>query len=269
MVSEGWNSSMISRYSIHQLLHLISWEHFFYTWNVKSGTEEAGRLKQEALQLLDSLNEKLSVHYLCQMFDAQSLGDDILLHDCRIPFLRQQIPNSEGYCLCVSDFVSHQHNRVGIFATSVSQLEVVPGTLASAQTFNSHDPYASLLLQTLSDRLAEAAAERLQQQVAATEGWDTRHIIRPAVGYPMIPDMSINFLLDNLCDLSQIGIRLTENGMMRPHASVSGFILTHPQAHYFAVGPISEEQLIDYASRRGFTIDEMKKYVETVVSPSN
>jgi len=263
MVSEEWNSCMISRYSIHQLLHLISWEHFFYTWNVKSGSEEANRLQEEALQVLESMNEKLSVHYLCQMYDAQSHGDDILLHDCRIPFLRQQIPNSEGYCLCVSDFVSQQHHRVGIFATSVSQVEDVSITL------NSHDPYTSLLLQTLSDRLAEAAAERLQQEVAQKEGWNSRHIIRPAVGYPMIPDMSINFLLDNLCDLSQIGIRLTENGMMQPHASVSGFIMTHPQAHYFAVGPINEEQLADYASRRGFPIQTMKKYVETVVSPSN
>ena len=259
MVFEEWNSSMISRYTVDQLLDTISWEHFFYTWNVKSGTEEADRLKCEALQLLDALHDRLLVQYLYQLFDAQPMGDDIMLHDCRIPFLRQQIPNSQGYCLCISDFVRPLHDCVGIFATSVRQ----------QSDFSSDDPYTSLLLQTLSDRLAEAAAERLQEQVATTEGWDTRHIIRPAVGYPMIPDMSINFLLNDLCDLSRIGIRLTENGMMRPHASVSGFIMTHPQAQYFAVGPISEEQLADYAIRRGFSIDRMKKYVEAVVSSSN
>ena len=233
MVFEEWNSSMISRYTVDQLLDTISWEHFFYTWNVQSGTEEADCLKHEALQLLDALHDRLLVQYLYQLFDAQPMGDDIMLHDCRIPFLRQQIPNSQGYCLCISDFVRPLHDCVGIFATSVRQ----------QSDFSSDDPYTSLLLQTLSDRLAEAAAERLQEQVATTEGWDTRHIIRPAVGYPMIPDMSINFLLNDLCDLSRIGIRLTENGMMRPHASVSGFIMTHPQAQYFAVGPISEEQL--------------------------
>lgn len=255
MVSEEWNWSMISRYSLDQLLDSISWEHFFYTWNVKSGTEAAEHLKQEALQLLDSLRNRLSIHYLYRLLDAHSEGDDILLDDFRIPFLRQQIPNSEGYCLCVSDFVRPQGDRVGVFATSVGKLSDVPD-----------DPYTSLLLQTLSDRLAEAAAEHLQQQVAQEEGWNPQDIIRPAVGYPIIPDMSINFLLNELCDLSQIGIRLTENGMMQPHASVSGLIITHPQAHYFAVGPISEEQLADYAHRRGFTLDTMKKYVETAVS---
>lgn len=251
MVSGEWNLSMISRYSVDELLDLISWEHFFFTWDVKSGTEAAERLRQEALQLLDSLRDSLRIHYLLQLFEAQSVDDDILLNGTRIPFLRQQIPNSEGYCLCVSDFVRPQHDKVAVFATSVGQL--------SASSDN--DPYASLLLQTLSDRLAEAAAERLQQQVAQTEGWDMRHIIRPAVGYPMIPDMSINFLLDELCDLGQIGIRLTENGMMRPHASVSGLMMTHPQARYFAVGPVSEEQLIDYARRRQFDLGEMKKYI--------
>ena len=262
MVSGEWNLSMISRYSVDELLDLISWEHFFFTWDVKSGTEAAERLRQEALQLLDSLRDSLRIHYLLQLFEAQSVDDDILLNGTRIPFLRQQIPNSEGYCLCVSDFVRTPHDRVGIFATSVEELSDVPTPVTChLSPVTSHDPYASLLLQTLSDRLAEAATERLQQQVAQTEGWDMRHIIRPAVGYPMIPDMSINFLLDELCDLGQIGIRLTENGMMRPHASVSGLMMTHPQARYFAVGPVSEEQLIDYARRRQFDLGEKKKYI--------
>ena len=251
MVSVEWNWCMISQYRVAELLDLISWEHFFFTWNVKFGTEEAERLKQEALQLLDTWCNQFAVRYLFQMFDARVADDSIFFGDYCIPFLRQQIPNSEGYCLCVSDFVCPQFNRVGVFATSVGPvLDVGPD-----------DPYTSLLLQTLSDRLAEAAAERLQYQVAEEEGWNSRHIIRPAVGYPMIPDMSINFMLDELCDLSQIGIRLTENGMMRPHASVSGFMMHHPQASYFAVGPISEEQLVDYARRRGFDPVEMKKYI--------
>ena len=254
MVSVEWNWSMISQYTIDELIDLISWEHFFYTWNVKSGTDAAAQLKQEALQRMNSLRDSLQVHYLYQMFDACAADDDIMLNDRRIPFLRQQIPNAEGYCLCVSDFVRPQHDRVGIFATSVGQLEDAPND----------DPYASLLLQTLSDRLAEAAAERLQQQVAEAEGWNSQHIIRPAVGYPMIPDMSINFILDELCDLSRIGIQLTENGMMRPHASVSGFVMANPHACYFAVGPISEEQLVDYAQRRGYTTERMRKFIKGV-----
>lgn len=256
---------MISQYTIDELIDLISWEHFFYTWNVKSGTDAAAQLKQEALQRLDSLRDSLHVHYLYQIFEAYAADDDIMLNGHRIPFLRQQIPNSEGYCLCVSDFVRSQQDRVGIFATSVGQLVDPPSTVkCQSSTVNCQDPYASLLLQTLSDRLAEAAAERLQQQVAEAEGWVSRQIIRPAVGYPMIPDMSINFILDELCDLSRIGIQLTENGMMLPHASVSGFVIANPHACYFAVGPISEEQLVDYARRRGYTIERMRKFIKGV-----
>ena len=80
----------------------------------------------------------------------------------------------------------------------------------------------------------------------------------------MIPDMSINFLLNELCDMSRIGIQLTENGMMHPHASVSGFMIANPHACYFAVGPISEEQLADYARRRGYTIERMRKFINAL-----
>ena len=74
--------------------------------------------------------------------------------------------------------------------------------------------------------------------------------IRPAVGYPSMPDTSMNFLIDSLIDMKQIGIRLTESGAMKPHASVSGLMFAHPKAHYFDLGKIGEDQLRDYAPRR-------------------
>ena len=83
--------------------------------------------------------------------------------------------------------------------------------------------------------------------------------IRPAVGYPSLPDQSVNFILDELLDMKQIGITLTENGAMYPHASVCGLIFSHPQSRYFAVGKIGEDQLEDYACRRGKPIEEMRK----------
>ena len=86
--------------------------------------------------------------------------------------------------------------------------------------------------------------------------------IRPAVGYPCLPDISINFLLDELVDFKSIGVALTEHGMMRPHASVSGLMLSLPQARYFSVGKIDEEQLHDYARRRNMPIEELKKYIQ-------
>ena len=85
--------------------------------------------------------------------------------------------------------------------------------------------------------------------------------IRPAVGYPSLPDQSVNFLLDELLDMQQIGIRLTENGMMQPHASVSGLMFAHPASRYFSVGKIDEQQLKDYATRRGLPLDIMRKYL--------
>jgi len=85
--------------------------------------------------------------------------------------------------------------------------------------------------------------------------------IRPAVGYPSLPDQSVNFILNELLDMEQIGITLTENGAMYPHASVCGLMLSHPRSRYFAVGKIDEDQLEDYARRRGRPIDEMRKFL--------
>jgi cobalamin-dependent methionine synthase I len=137
------------------------------------------------------------------------------------------------------------------------------------------DAYRRMLVQTLADRLAEATAERLHEQVrkefwgyAPNEKLSIRQLhneefqgIRPAVGYPSLPDQSVNFILDELLDMAQIGINLTENGMMMPHASVSGLMLAHPASRYFSVGKIDEEQLKDYASRRGMPVEQMRRFL--------
>lgn len=85
--------------------------------------------------------------------------------------------------------------------------------------------------------------------------------IRPAVGYPSMPDTSINFVLDKLLQFKQIGIRLTESGAMKPHASVSGLMIALPEAHYFSIGKIGEDQLQDYAHRRGLPLETMRKFL--------
>jgi cobalamin-dependent methionine synthase I len=132
-----------------------------------------------------------------------------------------------------------------------------------------------MMMQLLADRLAEATAELLHEQVRKTF-WgyapdeqltmddllqERFQGIRPAVGYPSLPDTSVNFLIDSLIDMRQIGIRLTSNGAMKPHASVSGLMLAHPSARYFAVGKIDEEQLSDYARRRGVPVELMRKFL--------
>ena len=233
---------MLGKLDIQSLAPLISWPHFFYTWNVRDNTPEADNLKSEAVAFLEKYIGKCHVNYMLHTYDVIHEGDDIIIQSgdnagLRIPFLRQQIPNSEGYCLCISDFIGEQ---VSLFATSVEPIMIDE---------NIDDVYYSLLAQTLSDRMAEAAAEKIAAGV------------RPAVGYPSIPDMSINFILDQLMDFSKIGVQLTDSGMMMPHASVSGFILDHPKAQYFSVGDISEEQLLDYSQRRGYTYEQTKRFI--------
>ena len=132
-----------------------------------------------------------------------------------------------------------------------------------------------MLVKTLAERLAEAAAEKVHEDIrkkiwgyAPDEKLTKRELlneeyqgIRPAVGYPSLPDISVNFLLDELLDMKQIGISLTENGMMQPHASVCGLMFAHPASRYFSVGKIGTDQLTDYAKRRGVTVDVMRKYL--------
>lgn len=87
--------------------------------------------------------------------------------------------------------------------------------------------------------------------------------IRPAIGYPSLPDTSCNFLIDQLLDMKQVGVRLTETGMMTPHASVSGLMFAHPQARYFELGKIGEDQLADYAHRRGIPVELMRRFLQS------
>ena len=137
------------------------------------------------------------------------------------------------------------------------------------------DPYQKMMMQLLADRLAEAAAEKLHQEVR-THYWGyapdeqlsphelhAEHYqgIRPAVGYPSLPDTSLNFLLDRLLHFSTIGIRLTESGAMKPHASVSGLMLAHKHASYFSIGKIGTDQLTDYARRRGLPLQLMRRFL--------
>ena len=157
-------------------------------------------------------------------------------------------------------------DKVGAFATTVD---------ADIESRYQDDVYQHMLAQVLAERLAESTAERLHADVrkhywgyAPDENLSMTDIlneryqgIRPAVGYPSIPDMSINFILSDLLDMPQIGIHLTESGMMTPHASVSGLMFSHPQATYFDIGKIGEDQFNDYARRRGLPIEVMRRFL--------
>ena len=282
---------MIITYDISELIPYINWPYFFFAWQVKEQSEK-DRLRQEAEAFLQQLEGKYHVYGLFELFDAHSDGDDIVVCKgdrsqesgvSRIPCLRQQQGNPPY--LCLSDFLpphiistdsclltpdscplTPDSSKLGLFATSVS--------LGLETDFDS-DPYQKMMSQLLADRLAEAAAERMHEQVRK-EYWgyakdeklsipemlvEKFQGIRPAVGYPSLPDTSLNFVLDDLIDMKQIGIRLTESGAMKPHASVSGLMLAHPEARYFSIGKIGEDQLRDYARRRSLPLELCRKFL--------
>ena len=271
----------------------------------RAKAREAMKLYDEAMELLRRWADEPICHALFLLADAYSEGDDIVVNGTtRIPFLRQQQAGKTGYTLCLGDFIKAKNENededenqpsedsllsvvccpltlnpqpstlnpkqkhdiahtIGLFATTVSSPQN-----AQFSTFN-------FQFSTLTDRLAEATAEKMHEEVrkyywgyAKDESLTIRELhseqfqgIRPAVGYPSLPDQSIIFLIDELLHLDHIGITLSENGAMHPHCSVSGFMFAHPKAHYFTIGAIGDDQLRDYAHRRQLPTEEIEKYL--------
>lgn len=286
-------------YPVHDVAGYINWIYFFHAWGFpprfasiagvhgcdscralwlasfpegeRAQAAEAMQLFKEAWRMLDRLDGECRTHAVCRLCDANADGDDLLLDGLRLPLLRQQVNASpdEPY-LCLSDFVrplaSGVTDCVGVFAATVD---------SRMSNLFPDDPYRHLLVQTLADRLAEATAEMLHQHVrrqmwgyAPDERLTVAQLhreefqgIRPAVGYPALPDQSVNFLLDRLLQMADIGISLTEHGAMQPQASVSGLMIAHPASRYFPVGKISRDQLADYASRRGLPVGDMERFL--------
>ena len=280
-------------YNISDLVPYVNWVYFFYAWQVKEEAEKQ-RLRQEAEVLLSKLEGRYHVYGIFELFDAYGEEDDIIIRGergeargerlpqtLRIPCLRQQ--QGPPPYLCLSDFLPPKNKsltpnlspltskepltpKLGLFATTVDM---------GLETDFDADPYQKMMVQLLADRLAEAAVERMHEQIRK-EYWgyakdenlsipdmlvEKFQGIRPAVGYPSLPDTSLNFVLDDILDMKQIGIRLTESGAMKPHASVSGMMFSHPQARYFNLGKIGEDQLQDYARRRGLPVEVMRKFL--------
>lgn len=265
-------------YNISELTPYINWLYFYHAWGLSGKPrDDKEKMKQEALQMLASWEEKYHTHAIFRLFEVCSEGDDLIFFlsekKLRFPMLRQQHPSAPGEPnLCLADFIRPLsqgiRDQVGVFCTSVD------GTIIDEYR---HDDYLNMMAQTLSDRLAEATAEKLHEEVRRDRAYwgyapdenltiEQQHReeyqgIRPAIGYPSLPDTSANFLIDQLIDMKQAGIRLTETGMMTPHASVSGFMFAHPKSHYFELGKIGDDQLRDYARRRGVPVELMRRFL--------
>lgn len=269
-------------YDVETLRPYINWVYFDYAWEVggKDGDAKTS-LRADADAMLREMSKECEVRAVFRLCDANSDGDDILVDGVRLPMLRQQNATPS---LCLADFVrplqSGVSDTVGLFATtchSHSQSEQISLLSPHSSLLSPEkDPYHKMLRQTLSDRLAEAAAEVMHMEVrrhywgyAPNEHLTIEELhaekfqgIRPAVGYPSLPDASINFLLSELLDMKSIGIRLTESGMMTPHASVCGLLISHPEARYFTIGKIADDQLRDYARRRGIPVTLLRRFIK-------
>ncbi|MDE5560828.1 MAG: 5-methyltetrahydrofolate--homocysteine methyltransferase [Bacteroidaceae bacterium] len=252
-------------FQISELVPYINWTYFYHTWGIKE--ELAGELTSEAHAILERwTREGRQTYFRVGLFSAHSRDEDIVLYHTPshnkstvLPLLRQQHPPF----LCLADFVPPTDmtaEKIGVFASTVP--------------FN----VDGLAEQTLADRLAEATAERGHEIVrrriwgyAPHESLCPKELFaerytgkRPAVGYPSLPDQSLNFLIAHLLDFLSLGITLTENGAMSPHASTSGLMFAHPSCKHFSVGAIGEDQLQDYASRRGLPTDFLRRFIEVI-----
>ena len=282
-------------YEISEIVPYINWLYFFHAWGLSGKPlAEKEKMRQEALRMLASWEGTYHTHGIFSLLQACGDGDDILVYlrdgdfppgeettkiaspirekMMRIPMLRQQRDVVDGQPnLCLADYLipaslHRGRDLIGLFCATVD------GMIPEAYR---NDDYQSMLAQTLCDRLAEGTAERMHEEVrrhywgyAPDEHLTMPQLlleeyqgIRPAVGYPSIPDTSVNFVLNEILGMQDVGIRLTETGMMTPHASVSGFMFAHPKARYFEVGKVGEDQLRDYARRRGIPLETMKKFL--------
>lgn len=253
-----------------------------FSENYRPKAKEAIQLYKDALKLLNRL-VSMKAEYCRAVYGflpSNSEGDNIRIGSVMLPVLRQQAKKEDGVYKSLADYVmpasEGRTDYVGVFVVTAGV-----GAEALRKEFDEEgDTYNSVLLQSLTDRLAEAAAEYLHEKVrkeywgyAADESLSISDMykvhyqgIRPAIGYPSLPDQLLNFTLDKLLHMSQIGVQLTENGAMYPTATVSGIYIAHPESQYFMIGTIDEEQLKDYARRRHLPESEIRKMLNKNIS---
>ncbi|MDD4114872.1 MAG: methionine synthase, partial [Massilibacteroides sp.] len=247
-----------------------------YEGEEQEKAKEGMKLFFDAKKMLDRLvvDKADYCRAIYGFFPASSNKDMIRLGELEMPVLRQQAQKKDRTDYkSLADYVmplsEGREDYVGAFVvTAGAGAEKLHAEFEAAG-----DTYSAMLLQSLTDRLAEAVAEYLHEKVRK-EYWgytpeenlsisDLFRVkyqgIRPAIGYPSLPDQLQNHLLDQLLDMSRIGVRLTENGAMLPTATVSGLYFAHPDSQYFMIGTIDDEQLTEYSSRRGYTIEQTRR----------
>jgi 5-methyltetrahydrofolate--homocysteine methyltransferase len=284
---------VFKNFDLAELEKYIDWAPFFQTWDLAGPFPailddavvgvEAKKVYADGQAMLKKIiaNRWLTANAVVGLYPAQRVGDDIVLYadEARQQKvmtwygLRQQTvkPNNNPN-RCLADFVADQTQAadyVGLFA-------VTAGLGAEKQEkrfIDAHDDYSAILFKALADRLAEAFAECMHQRVrtdlwgyAADEALSSQDLIkekyqgiRPAPGYPACPDHSAKQDMFALLQCDDIDMGLTSSLAMTPAASVSGFYLAHPDATYFNVGRIGEDQVQDLAQRQGVAVKDLER----------
>ena len=284
---------VFKNFDLAELEPFIDWAPFFQTWDLAGPFpaildddvvgDEAKKVFADGQAMLKKIIEGrwLTANAVVGLYPAQCVGDDIVLYadESRQQQvmtwygLRQQTvkPNNNPN-RCLSDFVADQTQAadyVGLFAVTTG----IGSEKQEKRFIDAHDDYSAILFKALADRLAEAFAECMHQRVrkdlwgyAADESFSNTELvaekyqgIRPAPGYPACPDHSAKRAMFDVLQCGDIGMGLTESLAMTPAASVSGFYLAHPQASYFNVGRIGEDQVQDLALRQGVEVKGLQK----------
>lgn len=285
---------LIEKFDLEELTKYIDWTYFFYAWKIQGKYpsifddpvkgKEALKLYDDALKIVKEITENnyFTVKGIFGLYPAVSVGDDVKLYSesnreqerAVLRFLRNQEKKPDGVPnLSLSDYIAPESSglsdNIGVFVvtTFIGQ---------TALDKYREDDYSFIMIRILSDRYAEAAAELLHLLVRKEYwGYDTEEDltieellkvkykgIRPAPGYPACPDHTEKKVIFDLLDAENLtGVSLTENFAMNPPSSVCGYIFAHPEASYFNIGKIGNDQLADYALRKGISTEEAARWL--------
>jgi len=287
---------VIEEFDLKKLEDFIDWTPFFRSWDLHGKYpnilkdevvgKQASELFQDAQVMLKNIFNKklLKAKAVFGLFEANSIQDDIKViltegeqSDYVFHTLRQQLKKRKGVPnIALADFVAPEETGIqdymGCFCVTAGF-----GTQELAATFEQdHDDYSAIMIKALADRLAEAFAEYLHKEVrtnywgyASRETLDNQQLIdekyrgiRPAPGYPACPDHLEKLTIWEILGVEEkIGVQLTESLAMWPAASVSGYYFAHPEAKYFGLGKIKNDQVEDFAKRRGIELEKAQKWL--------
>lgn len=286
-----------TNFPLEEVREFIDWTFFFMAWEMR-GTfpkiltdekqgEEARKLFADANNLLDEIIERqlFRANGVVGFWPANSVGDDIELYEDEsrskvigtFHHLRQQMepkPGKPNYCL--SDYVAPKDSGIADYVGGFAVTAGIGMAKWVEEAKEEGNDYRSILLQTLSDRLAEAFAEVMHTRVrtqhwayapdemlSKEEIWKMKYSgIRPALGYPACPEHTEKGELFRLLQATdRTGIALTENFAMYPTASVSGQYFAHPDSFYFGVDKIGRDQVEDYARRKNMPVEEVERFL--------